>query len=58
MSGLSAASVVIGGDADAPGRIAAERAAAAFVANGREVRVIYPSGAAKDFNAELVGAVR
>ncbi len=48
-------SVVIGADADEAGRIAAERAAATFASHGREARIIYPSGGAKDFNAELTG---
>jgi DNA primase len=50
-------SVVIGADADEAGRMAADRAAAAFVSAGREVRVIYPGGGAVDFNAELMGAM-
>lgn len=49
-------SVVIGGDADAPGRAAAERAARSIVSSGREVRIIYPGAGAKDFNSELMGA--
>ncbi len=48
-------SIVVGGDADAAGRAAAEKAAAAFAHAGRQVRVIYPSASFKDFNAELVG---
>lgn len=47
-------SVVIGGDADEAGRIAAEKAASAFYQGGREVRIIYPSDGFKDFNDELV----
>ncbi len=50
-------SVVIGGDADDAGRVAAERAAAAFANVGREARIIYPSDGAKDFNDELRGAM-
>lgn len=48
-----ARSVVIGGDADAEGRRAADRAAAAFTMAGREVRIIYPTAPCKDFNQEL-----
>lgn len=46
-------SVVIGGDGDAEGRRHAEAAATAIVSGGRETRIIYPSGGAKDFNDEL-----
>jgi DNA primase len=49
-------SVVIGADADTPGRIAASRAANTLATGGREVRVIYPAGGAKDFNLELMEA--
>lgn len=47
--------VAIGGDADAAGRAAAEKAAAAFRARGLKVRTFFPI-AGKDFNAELMGA--
>ncbi len=49
-------SVVIGGDADEAGRIAAEKAATAFYQGGREVRIIYPTEGFKDFNDELASA--
>ncbi|MGE7207048.1 DUF7146 domain-containing protein [Sphingomonas sp. NPDC019816] len=48
-----ARSVVIGGDADAEGRRAADRAAAAFTVAGRGVWIIYPTAPCKDFNEEL-----
>lgn len=47
--------VAIGGDADDAGRVAAEKAAAAFRARGLKVRTFFPV-AGKDFNAELMGA--
>ena len=49
-------SLIIGGDADAAGRAAAFKAAAAFRASGHLVRIIYPSAPAKDFNEELAAA--
>jgi DNA primase len=50
-------SVVIGADGDAEGRRHAEAAATAIVGGGREVRIVYPGGGAKDFNDELMGAM-
>jgi DNA primase len=47
-------SVAIGGDNDAAGRSAADKAARAFSARGLEARVFFPVGA-KDFNDELRG---
>jgi len=49
----AARSVVIGSDADAEGRRASAKAAAAFAKAGREVRIIYPTAPCKDFNQEL-----
>ena len=49
-------SVIIAADADPAGREAARRAADAFAAEGRAVRIIYPLAPAKDFNDELQGA--
>lgn len=46
-------SVVIGADADDAGRRFAAKARDKFVSEGRGVRVIYPTGGAKDFNQEL-----
>jgi hypothetical protein len=51
-------SVVIAGDADEAGRIAAERAAASFHKGGREVRLIYPAAGFKDFNEELAASAQ
>ncbi len=48
-------SIVIGSDADAGGRIAAIKAAAAFTASGGTAKIIYPHGSAKDFNDDLRG---
>jgi len=48
-------SVIIGADADATGRDAAQKAAEAFRAAGRTARIIYPLAPAKDFNEELTG---
>lgn len=47
--------VVIGADGDAPGEAAAGKAAHAFTAAGRRVRIMRPSPGFKDFNAELLG---
>ena len=46
--------VVIGADGDAPGEIAANKAAHAFAAAGRKVRIMRPAPGFKDFNAELM----
>lgn len=51
----SVRSVVIGADVDAPGEIAAQKAAQAFVAAGKAVRILRPTPGFKDFNAELMG---
>ena len=48
--------VVIGADGDAPGEIAATKAAHAFAAAGRKVRIMRPAPGFKDFNAELMEA--
>ena len=48
--------VVIGADGDAPGESAATKAAHAFAAVGRKVRIMRPSPGWKDYNAELMGA--
>ncbi|MEH3039815.1 MAG: CHC2 zinc finger domain-containing protein [Sphingomonas paucimobilis] len=45
--------VVIGADGDAPGRVAAEKAATAYAARELAVRIMYPAAGHKDFNAEL-----
>lgn len=45
--------VVIGADGDAPGRVAAEKAATAYAARELAVRIMYPAAGFKDFNAEL-----
>lgn len=50
--------VVIGADGDAPGEAAANKAAHAFSAAGRKVRIMRPSNGFKDFNAELMGIGR
>lgn len=47
--------VVIGADGDAPGEAAANKAAHAFTAAGRKVRIMRPSPGFKDYNAELMG---
>lgn len=47
--------VVIGADGDAAGETAATKAAHAFAAAGRKVRVMRPTPGFKDFNAELMG---
>ena len=49
--------VVIAADGDAPGEAAATKAAHAFTAAGRKVRIMRPAAGFKDFNAELM-AVR
>ena len=49
-------SIVIGADGDDAGEMAAKKAAAAFVASGRTVRIMRPAAGFKDFNAELMGA--
>ena len=48
--------VVIGADGDVPGEVAATKAAHAFAAAGRKVRIMRPAAGFKDFNAELMGA--
>ncbi|WP_419816141.1 DUF7146 domain-containing protein [Glacieibacterium sp.] len=47
--------VTLAGDNNAPGRFAVETAGAAFVAQGREVRTMFPDPAFADFNDELRG---
>lgn len=47
--------IVIGADGDAPGEVAAQKAAEAFAARGRAVRIMRPTPPYKDFNAELMG---
>lgn len=47
--------VAVGGDNDATGRDAAEKAARAFAERGHSARVFYPTEPHKDFNDELVG---
>lgn len=47
--------VAIGGDNDAAGKEAAEKAARAFAERGHGVRVFYPTAPHKDFNDELRG---
>lgn len=47
--------VVIGADGDAPGETAANKAAHAYAAAGRKVRIMRPAPGFKDFNAELMG---
>jgi DNA primase len=46
--------VVIGADRDAPGETAAIKAARAFSATGRNVRIMRPAPGFKDFSAELM----
>jgi DNA primase len=48
-------SVVIGADGNAPGEAAAQKAAAAYAASGRSVRIMRPTPPFVDFNAELMG---
>lgn len=50
------ASVVIAADADPPGRLAADAAAARWRAEGRRVRIALPDRAGWDFNDILTGA--
>ena len=45
--------IVIGADGDAAGEAAANKAAQAYSAGGRRVRIMRPSPGYKDFNAEL-----
>jgi len=47
--------VVIGADNDDAGRDAAHKAAQAYTERGLSVRIIFPIGSFKDFNAELMG---
>jgi DNA primase len=47
-------SVVIGADGDPAGEAAANKAAHAFAAVGRKVRIMRPASGFKDFNAELM----
>jgi DNA primase len=49
-------SVVIGADGNAPGEVAALKAAEAYAASGLSVRIMRPSPPFVDFNAELMGA--
>lgn len=49
----SVRSIVIGADGDDAGEMAAKKAAVAFVASGRAVRIMRPAAGFKDFNAEL-----
>ncbi|WP_267394978.1 MULTISPECIES: CHC2 zinc finger domain-containing protein [unclassified Sphingomonas] len=51
----SVRAIVIGADGDAPGEVAAQKAAEAFTATGRAVRIMRPTPPFKDFNAELMG---
>ncbi len=48
-------SVVIGADGNAPGEVAAQKAAAAYTASGLSVRIMRPTPPFVDFNAELMG---
>lgn len=48
--------IVIGADGDQAGEVAANKAAHAFAATGRKVRIMRPANGYKDFNAELTGA--
>lgn len=48
--------VVIGADNDAAGELAAQKAADAFTAKGKRVRIMCPDPAYKDFNDQLRGA--
>lgn len=50
--------VVIGADNDSAGEIAANKAADAFAAKGKRVRIMRPDPAYKDFNDQLQGAER
>jgi len=49
-------SVVIGADGNAPGEVAAQKAAEAYAASGLSVRIMRPAPPFVDFNAELMGA--
>ena len=51
----SVRAVVIGADNDAAGQVAANKAADAFSASGRMVRIMRPEQVYKDFNAQLLG---
>lgn len=48
-------SVVIGADGNAPGEVAAQKAAEAYSASGLSVRIMRPTPPFVDFNAELMG---
>lgn len=48
--------VVIGADGDKGGKVAAAKAAEAFAASGRAVRIMRPNAPHKDFNAQLMEA--
>jgi DNA primase len=48
--------VIIGADNDGAGEIAATKAAHAFAAKGKRVRIMRPDPAYKDFNEQLLGA--
>jgi DNA primase len=50
----SVRAIVIGADGDAPGETAAQKAAEAYTARGRAVRIMRPAAPYKDFNAELM----
>ncbi len=49
-------SVVIGADGNAPGEVAAQKAAAAYAASGLSVRIMRPTPPFVDFNEQLMGA--
>lgn len=49
--------VVIGADGDTGGKVAADKAAAAFTAQGLAVRIMPPKPPFKDFNAELMATI-
>ncbi len=48
-------SVVIGADGNAPGEMAAQKAAEAYTGSGLSVRIMRPTPPFVDFNAELMG---
>ncbi len=48
-------SIVIAGQNDGPGRLATDKAGAALVARGLNVRTMYPDAAFKDWNDQLRG---
>ena len=48
-------SVVIGADGNAPGEVAAQKAAEAYAKAGIAVRIMRPTPPFVDFNAELMG---